>query len=281
MDQDLLTQGTATVGRYQDIVVQYLTAFGIKILAAIFFWVIGRWLIGFAVGLVRKSLEKQHVDPTVLRYVGSIITVTLNIILVIGILGYFGIQTTTFAALIAAAGVAIGMAWSGLLANFAAGAFIIVLRPFKVGDFICAAGVTGTVMEIGLFATTLNTMDNVQTIVGNNKIFSDNIQNFTANPFRRVELKAQLAGSTDVAAAVALLKNKIGAIPNVLTDPPIEVDILEFNLVGPVLAVRPFCHNDHYWQVYFETNRVIRESFIEAGYAAPMPAQTVVVQQPA
>ncbi|WP_255990199.1 mechanosensitive ion channel family protein [Chitinolyticbacter albus] len=281
MDQDLVTQGAAAAGRYQDIVIQYLTAFGIKILAAIVFWVIGRWLIGFAVGLVRQSLEKQHVDPTVLRYVGSIITVTLNIILVIGILGYFGIQTTTFAALLAAAGVAIGMAWSGLLANFAAGAFIIVLRPFKVGDFISAGGVTGTVMEIGLFATTLNTMDNVQTIIGNNKIFSDNIQNFTTNSFRRVDLQAQLAGSTEVAAAVALLKDKVAAIPHVLSEPPVDVEILEFNLVGPVLAVRPYCHNDHYWQVYFETNRVIRESFIDAGYAAPMPAQAVVVQQSA
>ncbi|MDZ7924119.1 MAG: mechanosensitive ion channel family protein [Marinagarivorans sp.] len=94
---------------------------------------IGRWLIGVAVGMVRSSLERQKLDPTVLRYVGSIVTVTLNILLVIGILGYFGIQTTTFAALIAAAGVAIGMAWSGLLAHFAAGAFLVVLRPMKVG----------------------------------------------------------------------------------------------------------------------------------------------------
>ncbi|MEB2559227.1 mechanosensitive ion channel family protein, partial [Burkholderia cenocepacia] len=157
-------------------------------------------------------------------------------LLVIGILGYFGIQTTTFAALIAAAGVAIGMAWSGLLSNFAAGAFLIVLRPFKVGDFVTVGGITGTVKEIGLFATSLNTPDNVVTIVGNGKIFSDTIQNYTANPFRRVELKAQLAGSADHRAAIALLKEKVAAIPNVLTDPAVDVEILEFNLVGPVLA---------------------------------------------
>ena len=133
--------------RYQDLIVSTATDLGIKVLAAIAFWVIGRWLIGTAVSLVRRSLEKQKMDPTVLRYVGSIITVTLNVLLVIGILGYFGIQTTTFAALIAAAGVAIGVAWSGLLANFAAGAFMVVLRPLKVGDFVTVAGVTGTVME--------------------------------------------------------------------------------------------------------------------------------------
>jgi small conductance mechanosensitive channel len=228
---------------------------------------------------VQKALSKQKVDPTVLRYVGSAITVTLNIILVIAILGYLGMQTTTFAALLAAVGLAIGMAWSGLLANLAAGAFIIVLRPFKVGDFICAGGVTGTVTEIGLFATAINTPDNVLTLVGNNKIFSDNIQNFTHNPFRRVELKAQLSGAADWKAAVALLKDKIAAIPNVLETPAVDVEILEFNLVGPVLAVRPYCHNENYWQVYFDTNRTIKDALGEAGFPAPMPAQTVIFQQ--
>lgn len=264
--------------KYQDIAMQYVMEFGVKILAAVAFWVIGRILIGFVVNLVRGALEKQKVDPTALRYVGSIITVTLNVLLVIGILGYFGIQTTTFAALLAGAGVAIGMAWSGLLAHFAAGAFLIVLRPFKVGDFVSVAGLTGTVREIGLFATTLDTPDGVYTTVGNNKVFADTIQNFTTNPFRRVELKAQLAGSTDPARAAALLKERLAAIPNVLQTPAVEVEILEFNLVGPVLAVRPFCHNDHYWQVYFDSNRTIRDSFGKAGFAAPTPAQVVMVQ---
>ncbi len=232
MAENLMDTTVNTASKYQAIVAQYATDVGMKILAAIAFWVIGRWLIHLAVRLVQGSLEHQKVDPTVLRYVGSVITVTLNILLVIGILGYFGIQTTTFAALIAAAGVAIGMAWSGLLSNFAAGAFLIVLRPFKVGDFVTVAGVTGTVKEIGLFATALNTPDNVVTLVGNNKIFSDTIQNYTSNPYRRVELKAQLAGNADHRAAIALLKEKVGAIPNVLADPPVDVEILEFNLVG-------------------------------------------------
>ncbi|MEM5432427.1 mechanosensitive ion channel family protein [Cupriavidus oxalaticus] len=270
-----------TFDNLKTLVVAYATQFGVKILAALAFWVIGRWLIHFVVRMVQNALGKQKVDPTLLRYVGSIVTVTLNVVLVIGILGYFGIQTTTFAALIAAAGVAIGMAWSGLMSNFAAGAFLVVLRPFKVGDFVTIGGVTGTVREIGLFATSLDTPDNVQTVIGNNKIFSDTIQNFTANPYRRVELKAQLAGSTDVADAVALLKSRIAQIPNVLPEPAVDVEILEFTLVGPVLAVRPYCHNDHYWQVYFDTNRVIREGFGQAGYAAPMPAHMVVVQQAA
>jgi small conductance mechanosensitive channel len=269
------------ISRYQDLIVTTATDVGIKMLAAIAFWVVGRWLIGVAVGMVRAALEKQKVDPTVLRYVGSIVTVTLNVLLVIGILGYFGIQTTTFAALIAGAGIAIGAAWAGLLANFAAGAFLIVLRPFKVGDFVTMAGITGTVTEIGLFATTINTPDNVSTVIGNNKIFGDNIQNFTHNPFRRVDLKAQLAGSADWKGAAALLRQRIAAIEHVLATPAVEVEILEFNLVGPVLAVRPYCHTDHYWQVYFDTNKVIKDALGEAGFPAPMPAQTVIVQQAA
>jgi len=269
------------ISRFQDLVITTATDVGIKVLAAVAFWVIGRWLIGVAVNMVRASLERQKVDPTVLRYVGSIVTVTLNVLLVIGILGYFGIQTTTFAALIAAGGIAIGMAWSGLLAHFAAGAFLVVLRPMKVGDFVTVGGITGTVTELGLFATTINTPDNVQTIIGNNKVFSDTIQNYTTNPFRRVELKCQLSGAADHQSAMAVLREKIATIPNVLAEPKVDVEILDFTLVGPVLAVRPYCHNDNYWQVYFDTNRMIREALAEAGFPAPMPAQNVIVTQAA
>jgi small conductance mechanosensitive channel len=251
-------------------------AFGLKIIGAIVVWVVGRYLIGLAVRLVSNALEKQRVDPTVLRYLGTVISVTLNIILVIAILGYFGVETTTFAALFAAAGVAIGLAWSGLLSNFAAGAFLIILRPIKVGDFVTAGGVTGTVKEIGLFVTAINTPDNVWTIVGNGKIFADAIQNYSTNPYRRVDLKAQLNHGVDHNRAIQLLKERLAKIPNVKTDPAPDVEILDFNLAGPVLAVRPYCHTDHYWQVYFDTNKVIRESFGAAKF--PVPEQHLVVR---
>jgi len=268
-----------SLAHYQEIAITTLTDFGIKVLAAIIFWVIGRWLIGTVVNMVRRSLERQKVDPTVLRYLGSVITVTLNVLLVVGILGYFGIQTTSLAALIAAAGVAVGVAWSGLLAHFAAGAFMVVLRPIKVGDFVTVGGITGTVTELGLFTTTINTPDNVQTIIGNNKIFSDTIQNYTHNPYRRVDLKCQLADEGDHAQAIALIKEKVSQIPNVLQTPAVEVDILENNLLGPLVAVRPYCNNDHYWQVYFDTNRVLREELARAGIPGPVPGQRVWVNQ--
>lgn len=266
------------VQKYADIAAAYATEAGLKILAAIVFWIVGRWLIGLAGRMLQRVLEKQKVDPTLMRYIGSFLAVTLNIVLVVAILGYFGVQTTTFAALVAGIGIAIGAAWGGLLSNFAAGAFLIVLKPFKVGDFITAGGLTGTVKEIGLFATSLNTPDNVLSIVGNGKIFGDTIQNFSANPFRRVELKCQLAGNADHVAAMVLLREKLQAIPNVVAEPAVEVEILEFNLVGPVLAVRPFCHTDHYWQVYFDGNRLIREALAEAGFPAPVPAQLMLTR---
>lgn len=263
----------------KDILMTTATDVGFKMLAAIFFWVIGRWLIGLALNVIRSGLEKQKLDPTILRYVGSILSVTLNILLVIGILGYFGIQTTSFAALIATAGIAIGAAWAGLLSNFAAGVFIIVLRPFKVGDFITAGGVTGIVKEIGLFSSVIHTPDNIATMVGNTKILGDTIQNFSHTPYRRVELKCQLSAAADHAAAIRLLNEKIAEIPHVLQEPAVEVNILEFNLVGPVLAVRPYCNHDHYWQVYFDTNRVMSEALTAAGFPAPMVSQNMIMKQ--
>jgi small conductance mechanosensitive channel len=251
---------------------------GLKVLGAIALWVIGVWLIGFAMRVLTKSLERQKVDTTHIRYLVSAVTVLLKVVLIVSILGYFGVQTTTFAALLAAIGIAIGAAWGGLLANLAAGAFLIFLKPFKVGDLISGGGVLGTVKEVGLFATSIDTLDNIRTYVGNNKLFSDNIQNFTTNPFRRVDLVAQLSHGTDHRAAIRLLNERLGKILNVLPQPAPEVEILQFNLAGPVLAVRPYCHNDHYWQVYFDTNRLIRESFGEAGFA--VPEQHLVVRNP-
>ncbi len=261
--------------KFIDSAVATATQVGFKILGAVVLYMIGRWLVSFAVSLISRGLERQHLEPTLLSYISSTIAVILHIVLVVAILGYFGVETTSFAALLAAAGIAIGAAWAGLLSNFAAGVFLVILRPFKTGDFISAGGQTGTVKQIGLFVTTIITPDNVVTFVGNNKIFSDNIQNYSTNPYRRVDLVAQLSGTVDHNAAIKLLKERVARIPNVMANPAPDVEILQFNLVGPVLAVRPYTHTDNYWQVYFDTNKAIREAFGEAGYPAPEPSQTV------
>lgn len=246
-----------------------LIALGIRVLEALALWIVGRWLIGFAISLIGRGMTRQKIDPTLIRYIQNAVAATLNIVLVIAILGFFGVQTTSLAALIAAAGVAIGLAWSGLLSNFAAGVFMVILQPFKVGDFVTAGGIMGTVHEIGLFVTSIDALDNVRHIVGNSKIFGDVIQNYSTNAYRRVDLTAQLAHGVDVHAAMTLLKKALPGIPNVLTDPAPDVEILTFNLAGPVLAVRPYCNNKDYWQVYFDTNRLIKETFTTAGFEVP------------
>jgi len=243
-------------------------AFGLKVVGAIVAYIVGRMLIGFASGLVMKALERQKVEPTIVRYIGTIISVALNVILVVAILGYFGVETTSFAALVAGLGLAVGAAWGGLLSNFAAGAFILVLRPFKVGDYVFAGDVEGTVRVVGMFNTTIDTPDNVQTIVSNAKIMSGTIKNFSSNAFRRVDLLAQIDHTVDPNDAIRRLKEALPKIANVVTDPKPDVEIVTFNERGPVLAVRPYCHTNHYWQVYFDGNKAIRETFGAAGYPA-------------
>jgi small conductance mechanosensitive channel len=245
-------------------------SFGLKIVGAIVAWVIGRWLIGIAVNMIGKVLVRGNkIDPTLASYLKSILAGLLTLVLILAILDMFGVKTTSFAALLAGAGLAIGAAWGGMLGNFAAGLFMQVLRPYKVGDFISAGGTVGTVTELGLFATTVLTPDNVTTIVGNNKIFADNIQNFSTQPFRRVDCVAKVANSVDPMDAIARLRPVIAAIPNVQATPAPDIEILEFTPEGPKLCVRPYTHTDHYWQVYFDTHKAIVETFGAAGYPVP------------
>lgn len=242
---------------------------GLQILGAIAVWIIGGWVIKFVVNLFGRTLRGRKIDETVSRYLGTSLMVLLKAMLILAILGIFGIETTSFAAFFAAAGVAIGMAWSGLLSNFAAGIFMVFLRPIKVGDFVTAGGVTGTVREIGMFVTIIDTPDNVRTILGNSKIFSDTMSNFSANSVRRVDLVAQLNHSVDYQQAIKLLRERLPLVPHVAKDPAPVVEILSFNEMGPLLCVRPFTHTDTYWDVYFATNALIKSTFGEAGFPVP------------
>src|SRR5262249_53270403 len=153
-------------------------------------------------------------------------------------------------------GLAFDMVWGGSLANVTAGVLMAVLRPFRVGDLIEAGGVLGRVVGVGPLALKINTLDNVLTSVGNSKIFSDHFQNCSKNALRRVDLFLQLDQDADVAEVSRQLKARLAQIPNVLPQPAPLVETLECNRIGPKLAVRPFCNNTDYWQVYFETNRV-------------------------
>ena len=259
---------------YVETVVNFLSTqgvdFALKLLGALAAWIVGRWVIALAVRLFSAAVTKgQRLDPTLTKYLSSIISVVLTLVLVLAILDIFGVRTTSFAALLAGAGLAIGAAWSGLLGHFAAGVFMQVLRPFKVGDFVQAGGVTGTVHDVGLFGTTIVTPDNVMTLIGNNKVFSESIQNYSTLPHRRVDCTAKVDNSVSPLDAIARLKPAIAAIPNVMTSPAPDIEILSFTPEGPLLCVRPYCHTDHYWQVYFDTHKAVVATFGAAGYPVP------------
>lgn len=236
---------------------------GLKILGALVALVVGRWIIRVVVRLTRKALELQVPEPTLNSYIGTLISVLLHIALIVSILGFFGFETTTFAALAAGVGVAIGAAWSGLLSNFAAGVFLVVLRPFKLGDTISAGGVTGIVKEIGMFATRIDTLDNIISYVGNNKIFSDNIQNYTQNEYRRIDARLTLAPERNPLEVMRKIEANLAKIPGVLKTPAPEIGILEVTREGTTVAVRPYAENKNYQQVLFDTNRMIVELLAE------------------
>ncbi|WP_179402003.1 mechanosensitive ion channel family protein [Burkholderia guangdongensis] len=251
--------------------------FGLNLLAAIALWLVGRWAIRIGTSLLGKVVRRSgKVDPTLSNYLTSVVSVLLTILLILAILQIFGVQTTSFAALLAGLGLAVGTAWGGLLAHFAAGVFMQVLRPFKVGDTISAGGVTGTVKELGLFGTTIVSADNVVTLVGNNKIFSDNISNYSATPYRRVDLSAKIANSVDAVDAIERLKAAVQNVPNVLPNPAPDIGVLQFTPEGPLLFVRPFTAPANYWQVTCDTNRVILDTFRDAAYPTP---ETPVAQR--
>jgi small conductance mechanosensitive channel len=258
-------------------VASVIVPFLFKLVGAAALWFVGGWLIQFAMRFLRRSLSRGNMDAMLVNYLLSILGGLLRVVLVVAILGFFGIETASFAALLAGAGVAIGAAWSGLLGNFAAGAFLQVLRPIKVGDYIEAGGVEGTVEEVGMFVTSITSPDNVLHYVGNSKIFGDNIKNFSSHPYRRVELVAQLDNSADVPRAIELLRKGLETVPNQVPGKPGDVEVLEFTERGPKLAVRPYTNTKNYWGVYFDTNRMIVDVLGRAGF--PVPRIPLAVQQ--
>jgi small conductance mechanosensitive channel len=253
-----------------------IVPFLFKLLGAVALWIVGGWLINFALRLLRRMLNRGTLDPTVINYLLSILGALLRVVLVVAIMGYFGIETASFAALLAGAGLAIGAAWSGMLGNFAAGVFLQIFRPINAGDYIEGGGVEGTVDEVGMFVTSITSPDNVRHFVGNAKLFADNIKNYSANPYRRVELVAQLDNSADVAKAISLLKEGVKRVPNQVEGKEADVEVLEFSERGPRLAVRPYTHTANYWQVYFDTNRMIVDVLVKAGF--PVPRIPVAMQ---
>ncbi len=228
------------------------TDLGITLAKAIAVLVVGRFVIKFITRVVVTRMQSRKLDPTIVGYARNTLVGVMNVALVIVLLGVLGIETTSFAALIAGAGLAIGAAWSGMLSNFAAGVFIVFLRPFKVGDHISGGGAAGEVMEIGLFVTLINTEDNVLTYVGNSKLLASNVKNFSANGARRVDLSGYLRRPADLAASIEEIRKRLLKVPHVLDKPEPEIALLSFDERSYRLIIHPYTQDEHYHEVLAE-----------------------------
>ena len=237
----------------------------ISLAKAAVLWYVGRWAIGLGVNVMRKPLTHNKLDATLIRYICSIVAGLLTVFLALGVLGVVGIETTSFAAIAAGAGLAIGAAWSGMLSNFAAGVFMIVMRPFKVGDEVEAGGVRGTVKEIGLFASEIDSEEKVHTIVGNSKFLAGKISNFSTNPLRLVAIDFSVPTGTPFRERMERLEHTLQAIEHV-EPKTAEIKIVNFD-GAPVLRASTACHQKDYEEVRGAMADHIERALSDIGFA--------------
>jgi len=250
---------------------EIVAVWGLKVIAAIAIFVIGRWVaMGVRKG-VRRVMEKADTDPIIVGFVGSISYIALLAFVIIAALGQLGIQTTSFIAILGAAGLAIGLALQGSLANFAAGFLMIMFRPFKVGDFIEGAGVAGVVESIQIFTTTMKTGDNKTIIIPNAKLSGDNIVNYSAKLTRRVDMTVGVAYDADLSVVRDVLKDIISKESRIHSDPEPLIAVAELADSSVNFVVRVWTDTGDYWAVMFAMNETIKNRFDAEGIGIPFP----------
>jgi len=245
------------------------------VLAALAIFIIGRWVAKGVRRGVRRMLEKGGADPIIVGFMGSITYIALLAFVVVAALGQLGIQTTSFIAILGAAGLAVGLALQGSLANFAAGFLMIIFRPFKVGDFIEGAGVAGVVQDIQIFTTTLKTGDNKTIIIPNAKISGDNIINYSSEENRRVDMTVGVAYDADLSKVRDVLQDIIGKEDRILSDPASQIAVAELADSSVNFIVRVWTKSGDYWGVKFDMTETIKNRFDEAGIGIPFPQRDI------
>ena len=251
------------------------TDWGIKVIAALAIFIIGRWIAKGVRRGVRRMMEKGGADPIIIGFIGSILYIALLAFVVVAALGQLGIQTTSFIAILGAAGLAIGLALQGSLANFAAGFLMIIFRPFKVGDFVEVAGVAGVVKDMQIFTTTMKTGDNKTIIIPNAKISGDNIINYSAEKNRRVDMTVGVAYDADLSKVRDVLNDIISKDERILSDPAPLVVVGELADSSVNFIVRVWTKSENYWGVMFDANETIKNRFDEVGIGIPFPQREV------
>jgi small conductance mechanosensitive channel len=251
------------------------TAWGLKVIAAVAIFIIGRWIAKLVRRGVRRVMEKAEVEPIITGFVSSIAYISLLAFVVVAALGQLGIQTTSFIAILGAAGLAIGLALQGSLANFAAGFLMIIFRPFKVGDFIEGAGVAGVVREIQIFTTTLKTPDNKTIIIPNAKLSGDNIINYSAEATRRVDMTVGVAYDANLAKVKDVLNDIISKDGRIHADPSPQVVVAELADSSVNFVVRVWTNTEDFWGVKFDATETIKNRFDAEGIGIPFPQRDI------
>jgi small conductance mechanosensitive channel len=253
----------------------FAALYGLKIIGAIVIFVVGRWVARALRNMIKKMMAKGNVDETLISFVGNLTYIALLAFVIIAALSQLGIQTTSFIAVIGAAGLAIGLALQGSLANFAAGVLMIIFRPFKAGDYIEGAGVAGVVEEVQIFATQLKTPDNKTIIVPNAKMMGDNITNYSAKDTRRVDMVIGVGYGDDLKKVREILEDILAKDDRILEDPAPTIGVLELGDNSVNFAVRPWVKTEDYWGAYFDVTETVKRRFDEEGISIPYPQRDV------
>lgn len=252
-----------------------LAEYGLSIVGALITLLVGLWISKMLTKVVVKLLNKKEIDQTVINFLASLFKTALYAVVVLATLGQMGIETTSFIALIGAAGLAVGFALQGSLSNFAAGVMLIVFRPFKAGDYIQTAGESGIVEDIQMFITTLRTPDNKTIFIPNSKITGDNITNFSTKPTRRVDMVFGIGYGDDIDKAKKIIADILESDSRVLKDPATQIVVSELADSSVNITVRPWVNSSDYWGLYFDVTEKVKKTFDDQGVSIPFPQTDV------
>lgn len=252
---------------------QYVTAYLVPIVGVVIAFFVGKWVAGVISNLIAKSMRRSEIDETLTKFAANMIRYGIITLVVIACLGVFGIETTSFAAVIGAMGLAIGLAFQGTLSNISAGVMLIIFRPFDVGDFVTVAGVSGLVTEIGLFTVAMDTLDNRRVILPNSKVFGDTIENVTHNDKRRVDIDVGCDYTADIDQTRSVLEAAVKDIEG--TVDPAQIFLVSLGASSVDWQVRVWCKTDDYWGMHERVIRAVKYGLDAANIGIPYPQMDV------
>lgn len=263
--------------KFIELAIEFGTTFGVRIITALLILLIGLQVAKWVRSLTRKLMTKSQIDSTISIFVSNLAYIGFIAFVVIAALHRLGVATASFVAVIGAAGLAIGLALQGSLSNLSAGVLIILFRPFKIGDFVSAGGVLGSVQEISFFTTILNTLDNIRVIVPNSKIYGDTITNYSTNDTRRVEIVAGISYDDDIDKARTVLQEIVNQDERVLEEPEPTYQVTELADSSVNFTVRVWVNKEDFWNVYCDLTEQVKKRFDAAGISIPYPQQDIYI----